>query len=317
MKKSREGFTLAELLIVVAIIAVLVAVAIPVFGSQLEKSREAADLANVRAAYAEVLTEANMGIYNKEVIVNLKQKQYDWQSADVITIGGISHSVKEGDTDNWIGKPGAGGKCKVSFDQKTGTKFVWSGDGTSASNSYDMSEDFFDVLEKSGCLKDEKISSNNDFEIDSKAAEFSTFVPKIEKVLGEQSLLKNGTWAFLGNGNSDKASERYLFWTSFDTNKVGAKKKIPILIQTGDGKYYVSNSTTAERKNKSGTVTYVAISDHLFNKSMYNKVIMAGGGQVYSSLSEAYAAYEKELEKKEYKDYPSDYLQGYCLLRLP
>lgn len=231
MKINRKGFTLAELLIVVAIIAVLVAVAIPIFGSQLEKSREAADLANVRAAYAEVLTEANMGIYNKEVIVNLKQKQYDWQSADVITIGGISHSVKEGDTDNWIGKPGAGGTCKVSFDQKTGTKFVWSGDGTSASNSYDMSEDFFDVLEKSGCLKDEKISSNNDFEIDSKAAEFSTFVPKIEKVLGEQSLLKNGTWAFLGNGNSDKASERYLFWTSFDTNKVGVGKKIPILIQ--------------------------------------------------------------------------------------
>ena len=58
---------------------------------------------NVRAAYAEVLTEANMGIYDKEVTVNLKQKQYDWQSADVITIGGISHSVKEGDTDNWIG----------------------------------------------------------------------------------------------------------------------------------------------------------------------------------------------------------------------
>lgn len=315
MKKSREGFTLAELLIVVAIIAVLVAVAIPVFGSQLEKSREAADLANVRAAYAKVLTEANMGIYNEPVTVKLKQKQYDWQSADVITIGGISHSVKDGDTENWIGIPGANGECQISFDQKKGTKFVWSGDGTSASNSYDMDENFFKTLESSGCLDLDLINKNSNFEIDSKAS-FSTFVPKIEKVLGEQSLLKNGTWAFLGNGYSDKASERYLFWTSFDTNKVGAKKKIPILIQTGDGKYYVSNSTTAERKNKSGTVTYVAISDHLFNKSMYNKVIMAGGGQVYSSLSEAYAAYEKELEKKEYKDYPSDYLQGYCLLRL-
>lgn len=300
MKISRKGFTLAELLIVVAIIAVLVAVAIPVFGSQLEKSREAADLANVRAAYAKVLTEANMGIYNEPVTVKLKQKQYDWQSADVITIGGISHSVKEGDTENWIGIPGANGECQISFDQKKGTKFVWSGDGTSASNSYDMSEDFFDVLEKSGCLKDEKISSNNDFEIDSKAAEFSTFVPKIEKVLGEQSLLKNGTWAFLGNGNSDKASERYLFWTSFDTNQVGAGKTIPILIQRGDGKYYVSKSQTAERKK--GNVTYVAISKHLYNKWGYEGVINAGDGKEYSSLSEAYAAYEKELEKEKYKD---------------
>ena len=300
MKISRKGFTLAELLIVVAIIAVLVAVAIPVFGSQLEKSREAADLANVRAAYAEVLTEANMGIYDKVVTVDLKQKQYDWQSADVITIGGISHSVKEGDTDNWIGKPGAGGTCKVSFDQKTGTKFVWSGDGTSASNSYDMSEDFFKTLESSGCLNLDLIKNNTNFEIDSKASS-STFVPEIEKVLGEQSLLKNGTWAFLGNGRAEKKSERYLFWTSFDIDKVGVGKQIPILIQTGDEKYYVSNSTTAARIGKNNQVTHVAISDHL-DKEGYKKVIMAGGGQVYSSLSEAYAAYEKELDKKEYKD---------------
>ena len=298
MKKSREGFTLAELLIVVAIIAVLVAVAIPVFGSQLEKSREAADLANVRAAYAKVLTEANMGIYDKVVTVDLKQKQYDWQSADVITIGGISHSVKEGDTDNWIGKPGAGGTCKVSFDQKTGTKFVWSGDGTSASNSYDMSENFFKTLESSGCLNLDLIKNNTNFEIDSKASS-STFVPEIEKVLGEQSLLKNGTWAFLGNGKSNKASERYLFWTSFDTNMVGAGKIIPILIQRGDGKYYVSKSQTAERKK--GNVTYVAISGHL-DKEGYKKVIRDGDGKEYSSLSEAYAAYEKELEKEAYKD---------------
>lgn len=242
-----------------------------------------------------------MGIYNKEVIVNLKQKQYDWQSADVITIGGISHSVKEGDTDNWIGKPGAGGTCKVSFDQKTGTKFVWSGDGTSASNSYDMREDFFATLESSGCLNEPQIKNNSNFEIDSKAAGFSTFVPKIEAVLGEQSLLKNGTWAFLGDGRAEKKSERYLFWTSFDIDKVGVGKQIPILIQTGDEKYYVSNSTTAARIGKNNKVTHVAISDHL-DKEGYKKVIMAGGGQVYSSLSEAYAAYEKELEKKEYKD---------------
>ena len=52
-KNNKKGFTLAELLIVVAIIAVLTAIAIPVFTSQLEKSRDAADAANVRSAIAE------------------------------------------------------------------------------------------------------------------------------------------------------------------------------------------------------------------------------------------------------------------------
>lgn len=50
---NKKGFTMAELLIVVAIIAVLVAIAIPIFTAQLEKSREAVDAANIRSAYAE------------------------------------------------------------------------------------------------------------------------------------------------------------------------------------------------------------------------------------------------------------------------
>ena len=51
-KRADRGFTLAELLIVVAIIAVLVAVSIPIFTGQLEKSRQAVDVSNMRAAYA-------------------------------------------------------------------------------------------------------------------------------------------------------------------------------------------------------------------------------------------------------------------------
>ena len=51
-KLNKKGFTLAELLIVVAIIAVLVVVSVPIFNSKLEKAREAADVANMRAAKA-------------------------------------------------------------------------------------------------------------------------------------------------------------------------------------------------------------------------------------------------------------------------
>ena len=54
---SKKGFTLAELLIVVAIIAVLTAIAIPVFSSQLDKAKLATGTANVRSAYAEYVAD--------------------------------------------------------------------------------------------------------------------------------------------------------------------------------------------------------------------------------------------------------------------
>lgn len=54
VKERREGFTMAELLIVVAIVAVLVAIAIPVFNGQLHKSYDATDEANARSLYADL-----------------------------------------------------------------------------------------------------------------------------------------------------------------------------------------------------------------------------------------------------------------------
>jgi type II secretory pathway pseudopilin PulG len=48
--KGHHGFTLGELLIIVAIIGILVAVSIPIFSAQMEKAKIATNRANIRAA---------------------------------------------------------------------------------------------------------------------------------------------------------------------------------------------------------------------------------------------------------------------------
>ena len=55
--KNTKGFTLMEMLIVVAIIAILIAIAIPTFNSSLNKAKVATDEANIRSGYAAVMTQ--------------------------------------------------------------------------------------------------------------------------------------------------------------------------------------------------------------------------------------------------------------------
>ena len=125
-QKQGKGFTIIELLIVVAVIGVLAAISIPVFAAQLEKSREAADIANVRAAYAELMVRVLDTDGNTDsVTVGLKQKVSGWQTKLPITIGGVTFNGTN--TDNWTGTPGSNGTCEVSYDKDKGAIFNWSG----------------------------------------------------------------------------------------------------------------------------------------------------------------------------------------------
>lgn len=296
--QNNRGFTLAELLITVAIIGVLVAISIPVFASQTEKSREATDLSNVRAAYAEVMAEAiteNMEYQKKTV--PLKQKQDDWQSADSVTIGGITHAKGEGDTDHWRGTPRAGGTCTVSFDPKRGILFDWtggSGDGNDSGPAIDFNENIHKIVEQTKLLTENKTSM---FEMDSRCPN-SVMVPKVKEKLGVNSLLKYGTWAYLGD-TRDNIKSTYLFWTSVNTDEVGPGTKIPVIVSKEGGGFYISETTTAERTQ--GKQTYTAIADHIPN---YNGFRQYTEGTQYETLEDAYKAYAKLLTTEEkYSDY--------------
>ena len=112
-KLNKKGFTLAELLVVVAIIGVLVAISIPIFTAQLEKSREAVDAANIRAAYAELSVDAITGDVPtdmKKYDVTLKQETEGWQ-----TSFDFPANLKEGSNE-----PKSPNKCTFTYDPSTG-----------------------------------------------------------------------------------------------------------------------------------------------------------------------------------------------------
>ncbi len=56
-KNNRKGFTITELVIVIAVIAILAAVLIPTFTSIIDKANNSADLQAARAAFTEYMAE--------------------------------------------------------------------------------------------------------------------------------------------------------------------------------------------------------------------------------------------------------------------
>ena len=104
---NKKGFTLMEMLIVVAIIAILIAIAIPVFSAQLHKARVATDWANLRSFYADIQTDyMTTGEQNPKVPVDWHSNaRYDYKS--ITFLNGQKVEMKSG-------------ICAVSFTENVG-----------------------------------------------------------------------------------------------------------------------------------------------------------------------------------------------------
>ena len=319
---GKNGFTLAELLIVVAIIAALVAVAVPIFTKQLEKSREATDLANVRSVYTEVMTAAitedknveyngekiyHDGVYSAKI--GLKQKQNDWQSYPV-TIAEITVTAEHPENDHWKGFPGPDGTCTVSYSDSTGIIFDWTG-GTASSGSTTYKNDILSAFRSVvlGQNTTSFIVANSTYNKGD-----NTSIIKIN-----EELQRNGsgikTWAILSSDRTSsikynqEGNKNYLF-SEVDisnTSEWKAGDKIPAILQKEDGTIQVGMASLyLQNDGASGKPYYVISRDdkgrtnHSANDFDMNSVIRNDGKKkVFNNLDDAYAYYQTlEIEKK-------------------
>ena len=123
--KNSKGFTLMEMLIVVAIIAVLVAVMIPVMNNSLEKSRDTATVANLRTAYAEAqvayLTEDKT---NDDVTINYNTTEGKTGSIASIEVANVKAMGKNAGFSNVDGNLPFATNGLTDMESKAGTYTV-------------------------------------------------------------------------------------------------------------------------------------------------------------------------------------------------
>lgn len=137
--KNKKGFTLMEMLIVVAIIAILIAIAIPTFASSLNKARVATDEANIRAGYASVMADVLTNEGENSGETGQKAKEYTLKvdgSVDSGAGAAAEYKCKGNNTDAAVKVGGAnvgvwqkGDGVKYSYDYATGKVTISVGDG--------------------------------------------------------------------------------------------------------------------------------------------------------------------------------------------
>ena len=91
-KTNKKGFTIVELVIVIAVIAILSAILIPTFSNLVTKANKTAALSDAKTAYT-LVTAAD---YGEEAHLDTKEKATDENNGTAVTAAGYDYESGTG-----------------------------------------------------------------------------------------------------------------------------------------------------------------------------------------------------------------------------
>lgn len=148
-KRNNKGFSLVELIVVIAIMIVLVAVLAPVFTKYVEQSRRATDVQNANTIAEAILTDAADG--STKVTATVTE----------LTSGNLPSSIKSIPTVK--GKEYESGKFFVSYDATTNEAHVFVGNDSAKSGDLTKEQAAQDYKDgkKAGAATDDQDNGGN------------------------------------------------------------------------------------------------------------------------------------------------------------
>lgn len=243
---KRKGFTLMELVVVIAILAILGLLLYPQVTKYLESSKQTVCRSNSRMIYHEIMLDYSLGKSASDILTEYSTD--DFAERKVCPSGGVI-IVKKIPT-------GFSVHCSLhGYVGGVGANISW----TNKNNLAEMMQQLLSMDELWEIYNEGRVPNSNGT-IDSSAPEINNFTSGVVTAFEAETGIKiNDTGATSWSVQYIGKGKYYLYWTSVDINTVKAGDDIVVMRYNSERDTYTAGTVTVTTKVDSAGTAYKAM----------------------------------------------------------